>query len=304
MKMRSILSGAIIAVTLVASSLGFAQVKNSENTWRLAEGKSSPNADLAVASWIAGRWQGEAFGGRFEETWNPPRDGVMMGMFRLSGNSNSFFELLTIVQEAETIRLRLKHFDKDLKGWEEKDETVDFRFVGATDREVRFEGLTFRKIDADTMHAFVVVREGDQQNEFKFECHRADTTDLAVTARDAMRRVFKVDELISDLRNHLPEKTTIAIAVANYVRGLDKIDFSGCPPEFVGAFKKHRHAWAASVQFFAQFDDLRGEMHELFDRIRERKDDSSRQLERHFKAIMSTWEELSAVADKFRATDG
>lgn len=171
-----------LLLTVLIASLGpipgncHGQIENSANTFRLEKGTSSPAARLDAAAWIAGQWQGTGMGGQIEETWNPPQSGVMMGMFRFVGEDSTFYELLTMIQQEKTILLRLKHFDKDLKGWEEKDKTVEFKLVEITKSEVRFEGLTFRRIDADTIHVFVVVSKGEKKNEIKFEYHRVENS--------------------------------------------------------------------------------------------------------------------------------
>jgi len=171
---NSLLLTALIAIFGSIPDNCHGQIENSANTFRLEKGTSSPPAKLEAVAWIAGRWQGTGMGGQIEETWNPPQSGVMMGMFRFVGEDNTFYELLTMIEQEETILLRLKHFDKDLKGWEEKDKTVEFKLVEITNSEVRFEGLTFRRIDADTIHVFVVVSKGEKKNEIKFEYHRVE----------------------------------------------------------------------------------------------------------------------------------
>ena len=54
----------------------------------------------------------------------------MMGSFRMIENDTvNFYELMTITEQDESLILKLKHFSSDLKGWEEKDTTVDFPLV-------------------------------------------------------------------------------------------------------------------------------------------------------------------------------
>ena len=48
----------------------------------LAEGP--PKAKLGDFAWLVGYWDGEGLGGRIEDVWLPPRDGVMLGVFRLA----------------------------------------------------------------------------------------------------------------------------------------------------------------------------------------------------------------------------
>ena len=125
-------------------------------------------------AWIAGTWKGEAMGGQFEETWNAPMGGEMMGMFKLvSDGKVSFYEIITIVPEKNSYILRLKHFSPGLVGWEEKDKSVEFPLLTASSDEVRFDGLTFRKISDDAMAIEVLVGEDDgQKKRINFECKR------------------------------------------------------------------------------------------------------------------------------------
>lgn len=127
-------------------------------------------------AWIAGHWQGEAMGGKFEETWNPPFGGTMMGMFKMVDDDGvSFYELLTIVEKGDSFVLRLKHFDKSLVGWEEKDKSVEFPLVSVDKKAAIFKGLRFEKMDQNKMQILVVVGQGEgkEPKEIKFACQRA-----------------------------------------------------------------------------------------------------------------------------------
>ena len=61
--------------------------------------------------------------------------------------------------------LQLKHFHGSLKGWEEKDETVDFKLVQLDDNSVFFDGFTFEKISDDEINLYVVIGNGDGTSE-------------------------------------------------------------------------------------------------------------------------------------------
>lgn len=129
--------------------------------------------NLKEFAWIAGQWHGEALGGKFEETWNAPMGKSMMGMFKLSKDEGvSFYEILTIVEENDTVLLRLKHFDNKLVGWEEKDKSIEFPFVSVSKTEAIFDGLKFVKIDENTMHILVKIKRGAAVSELKFVCNR------------------------------------------------------------------------------------------------------------------------------------
>lgn len=148
-------------------STGFSQEK--KHTLVLPEGASSPEASLEDYAWIASHWQGEAFGGITEEVWTAPLGGSMMGSFKLVADGKvQFYEIMTITQEGKTLMMKLKHFHANLKGWEEKDDTVDFPLVKANKDHLYFEGLTFEKVSDKEMNVYVVVEEGGNQSEVKF----------------------------------------------------------------------------------------------------------------------------------------
>ena len=93
-----------------------------------------------------------------------------MATFRLIvDNKVSFYEIETITEENGTLILRLKHFHSDLKGWEEKDETIDFPLVKLEADRAYFEGLTFEKISDNEMNVYVMIGNGDgKAEEVKF----------------------------------------------------------------------------------------------------------------------------------------
>ena len=133
-----------------------------------------PAASINDVAWIAGHWHGNALGGKFEETWNPPFAGSMVGMFKFAeGEQVQFYELLTIVEKDGALLLRLKHFDKDLNGWEEKDKSVEFPLKSLNETTASFDGLIFQKIDNATMHILVTVKQNEGATEkIKFVCQR------------------------------------------------------------------------------------------------------------------------------------
>src|SRR5688572_28160336 len=104
----------------------------------------SPPATVNVMAWLAGSWEGEGLGGVSEEIWSEPRGGVMMGMFRsLKQDQPVFYEFLMFVEEKGTVVLKLKHFNPDFSGWEEKGAFVTFRLAKVEERAVHFDGLSF-----------------------------------------------------------------------------------------------------------------------------------------------------------------
>lgn len=146
----------------------------AQNTISFAEGSISPKATLEEVAWIEGHWQGEAFGGITEEIWSPPLGDSMMFSFKLVADGKvQFYELGHIQQIDETLLLQLKHFHGNLRGWEEKDETVDFKLNKIEGNRIYFDDFTFEKINENEINLYVVVgNEDGTSEEVKFNYKR------------------------------------------------------------------------------------------------------------------------------------
>jgi hypothetical protein len=174
--MTSGFRGLMFAVLLVCSAASVqAQEKMTEHTLKLGPGAKSPQATMSDVAWLAGHWVGPALGGEAEEIWSPPKTGSMMGMYRLVRDGKVvFYELLTLVQEGGSLVLRLKHFNPDLTGWEDKQKTVDFRLVGLGAGIVQFEGMSFhREGDAKLTVYLAIERKDGALHEEAFRYVRA-----------------------------------------------------------------------------------------------------------------------------------
>ncbi|MGW9684932.1 DUF6265 family protein [Flagellimonas sp. 2504JD1-5] len=140
----------------------------AQNTLQLKENQQSPDASLDDVSWITGHWKGEALGGIVEEIWSPPLGESMMFSFKLVNDGKvSFYEFGHIKQIDATLILQLKHFHGDLKGWETKDGTVDFKLVKLEKDKVFFEGLTMEKTSNHELRVFVVVNSEELAFSYK-----------------------------------------------------------------------------------------------------------------------------------------
>ena len=146
----------------------------AQNTLAFEENGQSPKATLTNIEWLAGHWQGEAFGGIAEEIWSPPLGGVMLFSFRLVADGTvSFYEFGHILEIDNTLLLQLKHFDPDLQGWEEKDETIDFPLVKVEANRLFFDEFTIERISDKEINMYVLIEEEDgTTNEVKFNYHR------------------------------------------------------------------------------------------------------------------------------------
>ena len=148
---------------------------------RSAAGPLDPGArgaqgevSIEDAAWLAGRWEGELFGGHAEEQWSAPADGAMMGMFRLiQGDRVGFYEFFLLREDEEHgLVLRLKHFHPDLRGWEEKDAWVEFPLVEATGDTLAFDGLVFHLAEPDRIEARLDLDQGGRIQTVEFEYRR------------------------------------------------------------------------------------------------------------------------------------
>lgn len=146
----------IFILLLFISTTTFAQTKTLEPI-------------LENIAWIAGTWHGEAFGGQTEEIWSEPSGGSMMATFKLINDGKVTFYEIEVIREVEnTLILQLKHFGPDLKGWETKDETVDFPLKEITENKVVFEGMTFEKISDEEMNVYVDIEDNGKAETVKF----------------------------------------------------------------------------------------------------------------------------------------
>ena len=141
-------------------------LSKTPNTISLPADAPRPKATLDLMAWLAGgTWRGDGLGGVSEEIWSTPSAGAMMGMFRLlkpgadGQEAVSFYEFLTFVEHEGSVALKLKHFNADLTGWEEKDRFVTFRLARVTPDAIYFDGLTFRREGPDSVSIFLALRD-------------------------------------------------------------------------------------------------------------------------------------------------
>jgi hypothetical protein len=121
---------------------------------------AAPRATLSEFAWLAGHWAGTGLGGSSEEMWMPAAGGAMLGSFRqLKDGAVVFYELLTLVERDNTVVLRLKHFNADLTGWEEKAQVLEFRLVELTATKAVFDAMTFTREGDDAFRVALRLRD-------------------------------------------------------------------------------------------------------------------------------------------------
>jgi hypothetical protein len=173
---RTILMSLLTLVLLPGLTTGvWAQSMQTEHVFKLDDPLSRPPATLNDVSWLVGSWTGDAFGSTFEEVWNSPSAGSMVGMWKLKNDDEVvFYELMLIVEEEGSLSLKVKHFTDDFVAWEVKEDFVRFRLVSFDENAVHFSGLSFHRISGDEIHGFIAMHSNGEVREEKLIYHRAD----------------------------------------------------------------------------------------------------------------------------------
>jgi Domain of unknown function (DUF6265) len=168
----------IVLLFLACARTGAAQdalQNRTPNTFTASADVPSPRATVQDLTWLAGRWTGAGLGGVCEEAWSDPEGGAMMGMFRLVRDGKVvFYEFLTLVEHGGSLLLKLKHFNPDLTGWEEKADFVKFRLLKTSPDAIHFDGLTFKRAGNDRLEIFLAIhnRSDGTVREERFEMGR------------------------------------------------------------------------------------------------------------------------------------
>jgi len=166
-----------------------------------AQEKKILEPKLENISWIAGTWYGEAFGGQVEEIWSEPSAGTMMATFKFINEGRVSFYEIEIIREVEnTLMLQLKHFRPDLKGWENKNATVDFPLIEITENKAVFEGMTFEKISNTEMNVYVDIEENGKVETVTFSYKKKTNAVKKINQLISVRKA-KIDPVIDGIAN-------------------------------------------------------------------------------------------------------
>lgn len=164
---------AMFAALLFAGAATAQSVK-TEHTFKLDDAESRVPGKLEDVAWMVGSWTGDAFGGTFEEVWNPASVGSMVGMFKVIGDEGvAFYELMLLVEEEGSLSLKVKHFHPDFTAWEEKEDYVHFRLVSIEPGAVHFSGLSFYQINEDEIHTYIALHNDEKVWEEKLVYRRS-----------------------------------------------------------------------------------------------------------------------------------
>lgn len=113
-------------------------------------------------NFLRGYWVGDGFGGVSEEVWMPASLGRMNGIYKhMKDDQTTFMEFMDISTVNDTIRLRLKHFNPDMTGWEEKDKYITFTLLSVEPNKAMFKGLTYELVDPNYLKVSLKLKQKD-----------------------------------------------------------------------------------------------------------------------------------------------
>jgi hypothetical protein len=145
----------ILLLGLIVGSLSITDSSDSV----VPEMETPPKFNIEDYSWLVGSWTGDGFGGISHETWAEPVNGTMMGMYRhIKDGELVFYEFLLLDETG----MRLKHFNPDLTGWEEKDDMTSFEMISFTKDKIEMKGLTFEKKSDTEVVISLKMRQGGE----------------------------------------------------------------------------------------------------------------------------------------------
>ncbi len=155
--MKTLLS---FTLFLTISHFAISQVR------QLEAGQAPGKAKVEELNWLAGFWTGTGLGGDCEEAWLPAADGHMIGTFRFwSEGKLVFSEFMNIVQDGESVSVKLKHFNPDLTGWEEKEKWTTFKLVEIGENTAWFHGLTYERKGDELIISLALTEKGERRIE-------------------------------------------------------------------------------------------------------------------------------------------
>lgn len=64
---------------------------------------------------------------------------------------------------------QIKHFGPDLKGWEEKDQSEDFRFIKKESNRMYFDNFTFEYISENEVKLYAYFEDSKKEVVFNFK---------------------------------------------------------------------------------------------------------------------------------------
>ncbi|MDZ4756078.1 MAG: DUF6265 family protein [Phycisphaerae bacterium] len=157
--MRPILRPVALLCFVLALPLSLALVR-ADDAVKPASRTVAVVPSLDSLGFLAGTWRGVMGEDFVEEFWSAPHGSSMMGAFRWAGADGApgTFELLTISQEKEVTRLRLRHYSATLVAKEAADKPLTLKLTQSAAARAVFEA----EKDAGDLARITYEVAGDQ----------------------------------------------------------------------------------------------------------------------------------------------
>jgi hypothetical protein len=147
----------LLAALLVAAPAA------AQETRSLAAGAASPAASVDQLAWLTGTWAGGRDGVEATESYTAPHGGQITGHFyEVKDGKVTMMELMQIVPQGNSIAYQLRHFDPDMRGWEDATrKPTSFPLVGIEGDRFYFNGITLVRDGSEGMIFHVRIGERD-----------------------------------------------------------------------------------------------------------------------------------------------
>lgn len=160
-------------IRLVAAA-ALALASPQEHT-RTLDGAQSPPAAIEDLAWLAERWIGTGLGAEVTETYSAPLGGRITGHFVMADGKGgtAFTEIVDYVPVGRSIAYRVRHFNPDMTGWEDKTgKPVIFPLVAIEKDRWFFDGMTIERTGPYALTMWVRMKEGGKTSEAPFRLTR------------------------------------------------------------------------------------------------------------------------------------
>lgn len=158
-----------------AFMLALAVPAAAQNT-RSLDGGTPPPASIDQLSWLAGSWVGTGMGADVTETYSAPLGGRITGHFAMADGKGgvAFTEIVDYVPLRTSLAYRVRHFNPDLSGWEDKTgKPVIFPLVAIEKDRWFFDGMTLDRTGPNALTMWVRITRNGTTSEVPFRFVRA-----------------------------------------------------------------------------------------------------------------------------------
>lgn len=160
---------------LTAASIALATPAAAQHTRTLGD-SAPPSASIAQLDWLAGSWVGTGMGADVTETYSAALGGRISGHFVMADGKGgvAFTELVDYLPVGQSLAYRVRHFNADMTGWEDKTgKPVQFALVAVEKDRWFFDGMTLEPTGPDALTMWVRITEQGKTEEVPFRFVRA-----------------------------------------------------------------------------------------------------------------------------------